>query len=168
MAQEVAQKSDLDAFLINAVVESTKQVLGTMASTQAECKQVKADTSYRPYGDISAMINITGENGEGMFALSFPVSLANMIVSRLLGTSPDKISSDDRCDGVGELVNMISGGAKSTLSQQSNQVYKLSLPTVIQGNDHSITSQPKNAPFIVVEFETEGQLFSLQICFKAD
>lgn len=157
----------LDAQLVNSVVSATTEILSTMASTSAICKGVKAETDYSPTGDISAVIGISGENGEGMFALSFPLPLANLIISRLLGLPPDKISSDDRCDGVGELVNMISGNTKAFLSQQSGNVYTLSLPTVIQGRDHEISSRPKNNPYLVILFEVEEQTFTLQVSFKA-
>lgn len=159
-------KSQIDASLVNAVVSATTNVLSTMACTEAVCKEVKAEKDYRPYGDISAVIGISGETGEGMFALSFPLDLANTLASRLIGSSPDKISSEDRCDAVGELINMISGSTKTTLSQQSQSVYKLSLPTVIQGRDHEISSRPKNNPYLVMVFETEGKSFGLQVSFK--
>ncbi|MDX2083887.1 MAG: chemotaxis protein CheX [Candidatus Melainabacteria bacterium] len=159
-------KAQIDASLVNAVVSATTNVLRTMASTEAVLKEVKAEKDYRPYGDISAVIGISGDNGEGMFALSFPLELVNLIASRLLGVSPDKISSEDRCDAVGELVNMISGSTKSDLSQQNNTIYKLSLPTVIQGRDHEISSRPKNNPYLVVIFESEGKTFGLQVSFK--
>jgi CheY-specific phosphatase CheX len=166
MSSQLDQKSSLDVTLVNAVVSATTQVLSTMACTEAVCKEVKAEKDYRPFGDISAVIGISGENGEGMFALSFPLELANTIIARLIGISVDKLSSEDRCDGVGELVNMISGSTKSTLSQQNNTVYKLALPTVIQGKDHEISSRPKNAPYLVMLFEVEGNHFSLQVSFK--
>lgn len=163
-----SNKSQIDANLVNAVVSATTSVLTTMAATEAVCKEVKAENDYRPYGDISAIIGISGDKGEGMFALSFPLDLANLIASRLVGISADKISSEDRCDAVGELVNMISGSTKSTLSQQNNTVFKLSLPTVIQGRDHEISSRPKNSPYLVMLFEADGKQFGLQVSFKAN
>ena len=167
MTSQLNQKAALDAALVNAVVTATSQVLSTMAYTHVECKGVRAEQDYRPYGDISAVIGISGESGEGMFALSFPMVLANVIVSRLIGVTPEKLSSEDRCDGVGELINMISGSAKSTLSQQSNTLYKLALPTVIQGKDHEISSRPRHCPYLVMQFETEdGKTFNLQVSFK--
>lgn len=159
-------KSQIDAVLVNAVVSATTNVLSKMACTEAVFKEVKAEKDYRPYGDISAVIGISGDNGEGMFALSFPLDLANLLASRLIGATPDKISSEDRCDAVGELVNMISGGTKSTLSQQNNTLYKLSLPTVIQGRDHEISSRPKNNPYLAMMFDAEGKTFGLQVSFK--
>lgn len=160
-------KQALDAAMVNAVMQATSQVMATMADTVIRTKEVKAESDYKASGDISAMICLSDGKGEGMFALSFPLELANLTVARLLGTTPDRVTSDDRCDGMGELVNMVSGSTKSTLSQQNGVVYKLSLPTVIQGRDHTISSRPKNTPYLVVIFEAEGYEFSLQVAFKS-
>lgn len=159
-------KSGLDAILINAMISSTRDVLSTMANAEATVKEVKPQATYNSTGDLSAVIGILGEKGEGMLSLSFSVELANIIVSRLLGSSPVSINSDDRCDGIGELVNMISGNAKTILSRESGSSYRLSLPTIIMGNGHEIHARPKNSPYLLIVFEVEGHEFSLQVTFK--
>lgn len=159
-------KPILDAQLINTVVQATTEVLSTMMATKASFKSVQANQDYKPTGDISAVTTISGEGGEGMFSLSFPLSLANLMVARLVGVEADHISSEERCDGVGEMSNMISGHAKASLSQASGQSYTLSIPTVIQGKDHEISSRPRNNPYLVVMFEAEQETFWLQISFK--
>ncbi len=161
------QKSELDARLVNPLVAATTEVLSTMASTSSTLKNIDAAMDYRPSGDISAVIAIIGDDGEGMVALSFPLQLASLLVSRLLGSRPEQLTSEDRSDGIGELVNMISGSAKATLSQEGGQPYKLSLPTIILGAGHEIGSRPRT-PYLVLEFETEGgETFHLQVCFKS-
>jgi CheY-specific phosphatase CheX len=159
-------KTILDAQMVNAVIQATTEVLSTMMATETSFKGVHANTDYKPQGDISAVISISGEAGEGMFALSFSRSLANLMVARLIGLEPEHVTSEDLCDGVGEMVNMISGHTKATLSQASGQAYTLSLPTVIQGKDHEISSRPRNNPYLVVMFETEQENFYLQVSFK--
>src|SRR6476659_1318712 len=109
-------KSGLDAILVNALINSTKDILSTMANSEISVKDIKPKADYCSTGDLSAVIGILGEKGEGMLSLSFSIETANIIVSRLLGTSPATISSDDRGDGIGELVNMISGNTKTALS----------------------------------------------------
>lgn len=165
--QQTDEKPQIDADLVNAVINATVDVFKTMANTEATFKEVRAEEDYRASGDISAVIGIHGEYGEGMLALSFPLNFANLLVSRLLGVQPMLLSSEDRCDGVGELVNMISGNTKATLSLNSGHIYKLSLPTVILGHDHHIANRPKGAPYLVIIFETEGESFSMQVAFKS-
>lgn len=166
MTNQANLSSALDATLVNTVVKATTDVLGTMANVNVKCSNVWAENDYRGMGDISAIIGISGESGEGMMALSFPVALANLLVARILGMQPNLLSSDERADGVGELINMISGQTKAALSHSSGTVYKLTLPTVIFGANHEISSRPKNTPYLIVLFEAEGHTFNLQISFK--
>lgn len=166
MSTETSTKSDLDAVLVNAVIHAITSVLSSMANTEAQFKAVDAQENYNATGDISAVIGISGEKGEGMFSLSFPGTLADLLIGRLLGMDASQISSEDRKDGVAELVNMVSGSVKSALSSSSGTTYKLSLPTVIQGNNHEISTGPRNCPYLVVRFEAEGQPFQLQVSFK--
>jgi CheY-specific phosphatase CheX len=161
-----APKSVLDAKLVNSIADATVDVLATMAGTQAKLREVVPQKDYMPHGDISAVIGIIGENGEGMVALSFTYNLASLIVSRLLGVTPNTLSSDDRTDGIGEVVNMISGKVKASLSESSATPYKLSLPSIILGAQHEISSRPKKNPYLVIVFETEGEVFNLQVTFK--
>ena len=159
-------KVPLDAELVNPIISATTQVLHTMANTDAKLKGIRAQPDYFAMGDISAVIGITGSKGEGMVALSFTIANASLLVSKLLGISPEQISSDDRSDGIGELANMISGQAKSTLAEQTQSPYKLSLPSIILGSGHQICSRPKGTPYLIMEFEAEGQPFYLQITYK--
>jgi CheY-specific phosphatase CheX len=137
------------------------QLLKKLACVEPKVKEIKTEADYQAYGDISGMIGISGDRGEGMISLSFLLEVGSALVAKLLGIMADKLSSGDRCDGVGELVNMISGSAKSMLSKDHHALYKLSLPTVIQGKDHQISSRPKNCPYLVIIFEVEQKTFHL-------
>ena len=162
----MSNATSIDSVLVNAISRATMDVLKTMANTDVQFNGVAAKPDYVGTGDISAIIGITGESGEGMIGLSFSTKLASLIVSRLLGQAPESISGDDRCDGIGELVNMISGNAKVSLSQNSGTPYKLSLPTIILGAGHEVASRPKNNPYLLMTFEVEGMPFHLQLSFK--
>jgi CheY-specific phosphatase CheX len=162
----ITEKSALDAKLVNAIIKSTQDVFSTMANCTATVKEIKPQPDYAPRGDLSAVVGLMGEGGEGMIALSFPLTLASLVVGKLLGTNAEQISSDDRCDGIGELVNMISGATKIALSQESGTTYTLSLPSIIQGSGHEAYTRPKNCPYLLIVFEIENQTFTLQMSFK--
>ncbi|MEB3245118.1 MAG: chemotaxis protein CheX [Vampirovibrionales bacterium] len=167
MTTQSPAKSVLDAGLVNAVIEATTEVFNTMAATPVTLKGILPQDDYRPQGDISGIIGIVGDDGEGMVAMSFSLELGNLMVGRLLGMEGKIISSEDRSDGVGELLNMISGRAKAMLSADKAVPYRLSLPTVIQGSHHEISSRPKNSPYLVVQFMAEDKYpFNLQVSFK--
>lgn len=162
----LTEKHALDAKLVNAIIQSVQSVFSTMANCTSTVKDIKPQPDYAPTGDLSAVVGIMGEAGEGMVALSFPLTLASLVVSKLLGINADQVSSSDRCDGIGELVNMISGNTKTVLSQQSGSSYTLSLPSIIQGSGHEVYTRPKNCPYLLIIFEIEKQEFALQVSFK--
>lgn len=166
MNQAVNAKPTMDAKLVNCVMNATLEVCRTMAGVDTQFKQVAARTDYTPSGDISAIIGFAGDKGEGMVAISFSMTVANLLVGRLLGVEPHTLVTDDRNDGVGEFVNMISGNTKAALANMTGASYNLSLPSVITGKDHEITSRPKDAPYLVLVFEAEGHEFTVQISFK--
>jgi chemotaxis protein CheX len=159
-------KSALDATLVNTLMQATIQVLGTMAGTTVTLQEVVPALDYKPVGDISGIIGISGEHGEGMLGLSFTSTLGALLVSRLLGLSPEELSSEDLLDGIGELLNMVSGKAKTALSEANGTTYRLSLPSIIKGAGHEIGGRPKNCPFLFLVFDAEGQQFVLQVTFR--
>ena len=59
--------------------------------------------------DISGIIGMSGDVA-GLVVISFPVATAEKVVSALTGT-PMTASHADFSDAIGELVNMVSGGA---------------------------------------------------------
>jgi chemotaxis protein CheX len=160
------QTSALSANFVNAVVSSVQEVLTTMAGMDISFKEARAQEDYVASGDISAVIGLVGENGEGMFAISLTRELAGHIVSKLLGVSISTLTTDDRCDGVGEVINMISGSVKAKLASAENSTYKLSLPTIILGNQHEVYNRPRNNPYLNLVFSADGQEFTIQVSFK--
>jgi CheY-specific phosphatase CheX len=162
----VTQSRDIK--LAGYVIKAATEVLGTMANTRVVVKEVIAQENFTPTGDISAIIGISGEEGQGVVAISFPKNLANLLIARLLGSEPEEISEPECRDGVGELVNMISGAVKATLAKEggANASYKLSLPSVIQGPMHEVSIRVADQPYQVILFEAESHQFILQISFK--
>lgn len=156
----------LDANLVNAISNATLDVIKTMANVDVTMKEVVAKNGYTAKGDISAILGITGDSGEGSVSLSFPIQLATLLVSKLLGQGPGMLSSEDRCDGIGELANMISGKAKVALSQTASHPYKLSLPSIIQGAGHEVSGHPRGVPYLLLTFIAENMEFYVQFTFK--
>jgi chemotaxis protein CheX len=167
MAQDTQAKSGLDAGLVNNLSDAVIQVLGTMVGTPTHLKEVLPSLDYTPTGDVTSLIGISGEHGEGMLALSFTADLARLLVARLLGLAPEDLADEDLIDGVGELINMISGRAKIGLSESSGSLYRLSLPQIIVGANHQISSPIKNTPFLFLVFEADGYEFGLQVSFRS-
>jgi chemotaxis protein CheX len=163
---QTQSKNALDAKLVNILMDSVTEVLTTMAGTNVALQGVQPLPEYKPTGDISSVIGISGDHGEGMLSLSFPEGLARLMVSRLLGLTPDDLVKEDMVDGIGELINMVSGRAKTGLSEDSGFVYRLSLPSIIMGSGHEVVGRTKNAPYLALTFLAEGEEFNLQVTFR--
>ena len=141
--------------LINPFIDATLNVLETMAGTspQAERPTVKAD--MRTWGDVTGIIGMAGADVTGSMILSFDKASILAIVSRMLGEEYFEINSQV-IDAVGELANMVSGGAKATL-ESKNFKFDMATPLMITGRGLEITQFTK-VPVIVVPFRTgEGQ-----------
>ncbi|MHC4886493.1 MAG: chemotaxis protein CheX [Planctomycetota bacterium] len=148
---------------INPFIESTKSVFKTMAGIDAERKKLYLKEDHKMMGDVSGVMGLSGD-ASGSVVISLPKSLAIGLVAKMLGEEPGTEITPDICDGIGEIINMISGQAKASLTKTKYH-FQISIPTVVQGPEHEI-SHKKGTPNIAVLFEAQGQEFLIQICLS--
>jgi CheY-specific phosphatase CheX len=91
---QTQSRNALDAKLVHNIMDSVTDVLGTMAGTTVTLKDVVPLQDFKPQGDISSVIGISGETGEGMMALSFTEELTKVMVGRLLGLPPEEVEKE--------------------------------------------------------------------------
>lgn len=105
----------MNADFINPFLTSVQNVLSMMA--QIELKpgkpQIKKDDIAR--GDVSGLIGMVGAQTKGSFSITFDEALALQIMQNMLGERPSEIN-EEITDMVGEITNMVTGGAKRTHS----------------------------------------------------
>jgi len=147
---------------INPFIHSTLDALETMAFTKAQIGKPFLKTDEDPRCDISGSIGLTGE-AAGSVTVDFGRELACQIVSRMLGEPHSEIDATVR-DGVGEIANMIAGGAKGEM-QAKNLNFNIALPTVTLGRDLS-HSHPPNVTCVVVPFTTDIGSFTIEVALK--
>jgi chemotaxis protein CheX len=69
-------------------------------------------------------------------------------------------------DAVGEIANMIVGGFKTRIAGDELD-FELSVPTVVQGKDHTINHFPKEEyRHFIIPFSLEDKLFYIEACLK--
>ena len=114
--------------------------------------------------DISAVIGLTGE-ARGAVVISMKKDLAISLTDMLTGSSRSEID-EDVVDAVGEIVNIISGNAKKGLEETFRLV--ISLPTIVQGKNHSIKWPAANARIICIPFTLlENNSFNLSVALES-
>ncbi len=150
---------------INPFINSTINALTTMCSlSPTRGKPYLKTDPDEAFADISAIIGLAGE-ANGWVAVSFPRGTALKVAANMLGEKKVSIDADVQ-DAVGEIVNMIAGGAKADFSQK-NLSFKIAIPTVVVGPNH-LLSQKRDVPCIVIPFTAEGETFYIEVCLKAE
>ena len=103
-----------------------------------------------PEFEISGVIGLTG-NAAGVVVVSLSREVALHAAEAMLGSRPAEVDGDV-VDAVGELANMIAGGAKRQLEQLDMSV---SLPSVICGTNHRVQFPSHTTP-IAIPFDAES------------
>lgn len=152
---------------INPVLTSMVNVLSMMAQTTPKPGKPSIKEDDRARGVVSGIISMQGEasNGEqasGSLALSFPKPVILDIYKKMMREDKDEV--DDMVkDLVGELSNMVLGGAKGILEGEGHH-FGLTLPQVLAGDDHVITHTVEGTR-VILPFSTDAGEFYVEICF---
>jgi len=150
----------MDVNYINPFLIAMRDVFNTMVNLPLEAGKPYLRQHNEPTYAVSAAIGISG-NVTGAAVLSFPLEVAIAVASALSGTQLKSLNQD--CvDALGEIANMVAGGAKAQMPGTGN---KLSLPYVVLGQ-HRVAF-PRGVPIIVIPFDTPAGRFILEIAFKA-
>ncbi len=153
----------MKAEFVNPFIEATTNVLGTMAMVQPKVGKPFVKGAQASRGDLTGVIGMTGEKLTGTMALVFTEACAMAIASNMLGETYTSLVQDV-IDCVGELTNMISGGARGKLGEQGYS-FQMALPSMITGASHSV-HHPANAPVLVIPFSIPEGDFFLEACFR--
>ena len=150
----------MKAEFINPFLTSTKNVLETMCQTQAKSKKPELKKGNKSFGEVTGLIGMASENVTGCMVVSFTENCILHIVANMLMEPAKKKIDDEIVDAVGELTNMICGGAKAQLAKLDHK-FDLATPTMIQGKGVEI-SYFSDAPTIVIPFSTEHGNFVIE------
>jgi chemotaxis protein CheX len=114
--------------------------------------------------DISAVIGLTGE-ARGAVVVSMKHELAMKLTDTLTGSKHTHLD-DEVVDAIGEIVNIIAGNAKKELEETFRLV--ISLPTIIEGKEHSIKWPNSQARIMCIPFDIfETDIFNLSVAIES-
>ncbi|MBC8317084.1 MAG: chemotaxis protein CheX [Desulfobulbaceae bacterium] len=141
------------AELINPFLHAAKNVLETMCQTVVQAKKPKLKDDKLSYGEVTGIIGMTSEGTAGCMIVSFSEKCILQIVANMLMEPAKEKVDDEIIDAVGELTNMICGGAKAQLAKL-NYTFDLATPTMVVGKGVEI-SYHSESPTIVIPFTSE-------------
>jgi len=149
---------------INPFLNSMTNVLSTMANISATPQKPILKQDSISLGVLSGYIELQGEQTEGSLAISFDEPIILAITNNMLGENLTQVDETAK-DMVGELTNMVCGGAKNILSDRGFN-FELATPQVIKGAPHDITHLVKGGPVILLPFKAKEGEFFIEVCFK--
>jgi len=148
---------------INPFLETIITVMSTMAKTDATPGTPFLKQEKTAKGDVTGVIGLTGDQARGSLAITFTEEAILHIVSRVLGETILDVD-DTVADCVGEITNVVTGGAKRILSEQG-YTFDLAIPTTIVGKNHTITHKTIGRT-ICIPFKTAAGDFFVEVCFE--
>lgn len=151
--------SGINIDYINPVIAGLEEAFSTMLSCKIERVGLGLMENNQALHPVSGIIGISGK-GVGTVVLSMSESVALKAASTMLMTDLTEID-DDVMDAVGEITNMVCGGAKAKLEQFQ---LHMSLPNVLCGQNCRLHF-PQNSHPISIPFKCEWGPLALQIGF---
>lgn len=150
----------MKAEYINPFLISTKNVVETMAQTPVKSGKPELKKDAKTYGDVTGIIGMSSDTVTGAMVLSFSENcILNIVANMLMEPVKSKVD-DDVVDAVGELTNMICGGAKAELAK-IHLKFDLATPTMVVGKGVEITMF-SSSPTIVIPFESKYGIFVIE------
>jgi chemotaxis protein CheX len=142
---------------LNPFLTSAINVFRTMASCELTRGQPFLMNGAQPAHEVSGIIGLTGK-AIGTVVLSLDRQVALSVTEAILGEAPRDLNSDV-VDAIGELTNIIAGGAKAQFEQYEMSV---SMPSVITGRNHTV-SFPRDVTPIAIPFDCEWGPICVQV-----
>ena len=150
----------MKAEFINPFLAAATNVLETMAQTKVKALKPRLKDEPVTYGEVTGIIGMASDKIEGTMVISFEKNCILKIVGNMLYEPPKTEIDDEIVDAVGELTNMICGGAKAELAKL-NQKFDLATPTMVVGTGVAITVF-SDAPTLIIPFDTDSGKFVIE------
>lgn len=149
----------MKAEYVNPFITSTSEVFKTMVGIEPERGELYVKSSEQLPYDISGIIGLAGQ-ASGFVVISMSESLAFKVLENFLGETKTEMD-EDVMDAIGEILNMIAGGAKQIFSKKGIR-FKISIPNVVVGKDHRVGKQ-KNVQSIGMTFKVGEDKFVIEV-----
>ncbi len=137
---------------INPFLSSMLNVMSTMAQMELTPEKPKLKKNEVAMGDVSGLIGMVSPQAKGSLSITFDEPLALATMKGMVGEAPDEVN-EEITDLVGEITNMVTGGAKRMLSEKGIE-FDMATPIVVSGNQHMIHHKAKG-PIVIIPLKSE-------------
>lgn len=163
-----SKKKVFDVSLINPFVESTRKTLELQARTPSTPGKPYLlpvdDKTNDPPISVAGVITIATAQLKGSVTLTFSERVILGIYENMFGEKHAAINSEVE-DAVGELLNIIYGGAKSVLNHEAGFDLQPALPTVLSGEKLKIRQRTRGK-ILILPFGTGMGPFHLEVAME--
>ncbi len=128
---------NINAEYVNPFLEAASAVFKSIMNVDLRRGKMIIKENPEPSHDVAIIIGITGAiNGEVVYSMGFQMvqQIAEILAP---GMTEEQILSEYK-DIVGELANMITGNAMNLFAYSGKSI-DITTPTVVNGNDFTIT-----------------------------
>lgn len=160
-----------DQVIHDAIVRAAASVFKTMAGLDLKFVSKSDTPATQPPGSPRQIIGSVGFVGDasGLIYLSLTETFAADLTGLILGMTPAEVAEGGNevvTDAIGEVTNMSVGGFKNTLCDLGH-VCKLTLPTIVRGNDIKVAAI-KSATRHIFQFDCNGHHVTADIQMKLE
>lgn len=121
--------------------------MSTMAQMELTPEKPRLKKDEVAMGDVSGLIGMVSDQAKGSLSITFEGPLALSTMKNMVGEAPDEVN-EEITDLVGEITNMVTGGAKRMLSEKGIE-FDMATPIVVSGPNHKIHHKAKG-PIVII------------------
>ena len=147
---------------INPFLSSMLNVMSTMAQMELTPEKPKLKKGEVAKGDVSGLIGMVSPETKGSLSITFDAPLALATMKGMVGEAPDEVN-EEITDLVGEITNMVTGGAKRLLSEKGIE-FDMATPIVVSGKQHTIHHKSKG-PVVIISLKGDAGRAYIEFSF---
>ena len=148
---------------INPFLSSMLNVMSTMAKMDLVAEKPRLKKDDIAMGDVSGLIGMVSDQAKGSLSITFDAPLALATMKGMVGEAPDEVN-EEITDLVGEITNMVTGGAKRLLSEKGIE-FDMATPMVVSGKNHTIHHKAKGPIVIIPLRSPDGNRAYIEFSF---
>lgn len=152
-------------FGMEPFIDATRRTFKVMLGMDVEAHEVSQGKGISTGYDVSGIVSLDRLGSDdlcGSVVLSFSEEVARRAVGRVFGEEGPVPLDQDAADAVGEIINVVAGGAKRGLAKLGIEGCRASLPTVILGTQHRVFRM-RDVDSYVAGFSSDIGEFVLQV-----